>query len=365
MLCAALAQIRQRQPDARFTLIPSAPGGHQPLERFAHYGLSPKLAFSRWHGRLDRWCHLIPTSVRARYGLLTDQDVEVVLDLAGFAYGEPWPQDDLRALAIASKRWADRGVPLFLLPQAFGSFKSARARRDIRSIVEHATWVFARDEISLAHLQAAVGAHERVSLSPDFTALLPGIPPDSPERFANTVVLIPNHKVTRLGASIDARGYLDFLSESARALLELGADVQILCHEGRADEILAEAVMESVPAVRRIAESDPLKVKGILGACLGSIGGRYHGLISCLSQGVPALGTSWSHKYPTLFESYDFKEGLLDIHNRAACRTLIEQLVDPATQARWRAKLLSQAAQQREANLRMWDHVFSLIPSRA
>jgi colanic acid/amylovoran biosynthesis protein len=99
-----------------------------------------------------------------------------------------------------------------------------------------------------------------------------------------------------------------------------------------------------------------------LGTCDATIGSRFHGLVSALSQGVPSLATGWSHKYIRLFEDYDFKEGLISVlDSEEDLYKKIDLLLKPESFQSLKKLLSDKSANLKNLSIEMWNIVFSEI----
>src|SRR5690606_16707582 len=125
--------------------------------------------------------------------------------------------------------------------------------------------------------------------------------------------IVPNCRMLDKTDQATRDAYLPFLIKCTEHLLRKNARPFVLVHEGKDDRALADKLSAAVGGIPVIEEKGALQIKGILGACSGTLGSRFHGLVSALSQGVPALATGWSHKYQMLFEDYGVPEGLLEV----------------------------------------------------
>ncbi len=124
-------------------------------------------------------------------------------------------------------------------------------------------------------------------------------------------------------------------------------------------EKISQAVNGDLPIV---FENNALKIKGILGTCEGSIGSRFHGLVSALSQNVPALATGWSHKYKMLFEDYGFSEGLMNVMmTDKEIHQKIDLIIDHVSKQKIQETIRAKSHYLKKLSEEMWVDVLDTI----
>lgn len=280
----------------------------------AKYGLRQKVDVPRF-GRSWLATELMPVTFRRAYGLAVDEDIHGILDASGFAFGDQHPLSRIISFAEKLERARKQEKPIVLLPQAFGPFDQKDSRAAFRRVVSASDLVFARDQISFECATEAAGAElaSRILMAPDFTNLLK---PESTrnQRQSGRVCLVPNQRMIEKATSREqADAYLPFLKTCVELVESHGLEPLLLVHgadDGALAEELSSMTGHSVPTIH---EQDPLAIKTILGESHIVIGSRFHALVSALSQGVPAIGTSWSHKYEMLFKDYECEGMLLSV----------------------------------------------------
>lgn len=360
MLRATLEKVSKEFPDATFVI---SPDGSTPYEKQIALGFWQKVYFWRYGvqwGRIFEW---VPSKLRRRYGIVTDTELSVVLDAAGFAYSDQWGPRDTIELAKSSRRWKKLGVKVILLPQAFGPFSSKKIKDAINEIADNVDLIFPREQKSYEYLVGAVGKRPNIEIAPDFTNLIEGILPAGFDLHNNKFAIVPNYRMVDKTNANERDAYLPFLSACAKYLLESNTKPFLLVHEGINDLLLAEQVKESVGgAIPIVKETNPLAIKGILGSCDGTIGSRFHGLVSALSQGVPSLATGWSHKYQKLFDDYGFPDGMLSpTVTLEELKYKINIIIDKESNILIRSRLIKHSEILKKNTDLMWKKVFRIL----
>lgn len=363
MLRAILEKVRQELP--RAIVVMEKRGRSAPIHKQREVGIYTKLNFKKFMIDTSLIGPLIPKFIRRRCGFILADEVTVVLDGSGFAFGDFWGAKKAgERLADNIVKWKNQDKKVVLLSQAFGPFKEEMLQSKMKDILDNADLIFARDQYSYKYLQEIPGNKENIMLRPDFTNLIKGKVPAHFDPSIHQVAIIPNNKLLESQTFGDRQEYIQFLIDLCDTIVEYGKRPYFLIHEGEKDLRLAEDANKiSGKNIPILTEEDPLYVKGIIGKSVAVITSRFHGLVSSLAQAVPCLCVGWSHKYLALMEDYNFSEGLLtgaDLTKDAlAAKVGLVLNEDSASSISKNLKVFSD--KQKELSQDMWNHVFTLI----
>lgn len=363
MLLGCLEGIKEL---TRMELVLS-PGPNLPYVERARLGAWQKLSFRRKAFDMTPWIGRLPGAVQRlfnRYGMVTEQQVDAVLEASGFAYGDQWPLQFLQNTAREVKRFAEAGKPFIFMPQAFGPFTSPESKAAMRDIIQHARLIFVRDAVSRQHLESCLSplpAH--VIQSPDFTI---GLTPSQTHKEAHPyVALIPNNKVISRYHHADANqlkdDYLAAFVAAAEHLNQAGYAVKLVNHEGKEDAELCQHIQARASHCEIIELDDPLAVKAYIGGASLVVSSRFHGAINALSQGVPCIATSWSHKYLQMMQDFGMEAYCLETLTPEGLLSSISQLLSEKDNAC--AQLQQRKTELYQQNQQMWQQIYQHLPT--
>lgn len=299
---------------------------------------------------------------KSRFGLFDDvkeSEVDMILDASGFAYGDTWGAKKAnRRLGAHIRRWKLAGIKVVLLPQAFGAFRVPELRKEMTFIFKEADRVYVRDSVSMRYVN---GLHTGPNIiqKPDFTNLVAPMMPKNTSEYSDRVAIIPNIKMIE-AVPKGGVGYIDTMAGIIAAIRKEGREPFLLLHEADKDVDVAKLInaTQAVP-MQVVAETHSLLIKGIIGASYAVVTSRFHGLVSALSQGVPCIATSWSHKYEELLSEYEYPQGLIGKDVDVAAR--VASMLDADVQRTEREHLKAKAMNYKEESKQLWIEIESLI----
>jgi polysaccharide pyruvyl transferase WcaK-like protein len=308
MLMAITQQLKVIWPEAIIALSHSAKASFTQRSTVA---LLRKVALRKHLLDLNRLSYWLPVALRRllmRWGLVTEADIDLLVDASGFSYSDQWPSK-LRIVHLKSEllRFRRYNKPYIFLPQAFGPFTSGSSCRCIAKSFQYAAMICARERQSFMHIEQLTGSISNLHQYGDFTNLAEGFVPRSFDAQTRWACIVPNKNMLNLRTTNRAwlSRYESLIVEAIEYYLERGLSPFFLNHESDEDGALIERInallVDPIPV---ISEFDPLAVKGIIGASQAVMCSRFHGCISAMSQGIACVGTSWSHKYEMLYEQY-------------------------------------------------------------
>jgi len=312
MLYGVLEEIKIKFPNALVTYNPNSLNNRVPIETSLKFTERFFLKYARYIIAVFRRLKLPITYFTPWF---MDKPTNILLDAGGFQFSDQWnhSEDYLKTLKKYYKKHKAQGAKIVLLPQAFGPFETRSGKNVVKIIDEYVDIIIAREDISYKYLLSGGANKNKLLCYPDFTVRVNGAFPERYNDLKGKVCIIPNRKMlthTKSGSN----QYIEFIKMFCLEMEQKGKDIFILNHEGKRDLELCEKINTTFNNKYTIATGlNAKEVKGLIGASYMVLSSRYHGVASALSQGVPCLATSWSHKYNKLFEDYELTDMVLDV----------------------------------------------------
>lgn len=357
MLRETVRRIRGNMPEA-IVAIPAASGTY---EQKAELGLWHLIRYCRFGVEWGALAALAPADYRHRMGIVVNAELDVILDVSGYRYGGLFGPRSVEYLALRARKARRNGKKLILLPQAFGPFIPA-SKDHLKAVVENTNLIYPRDEASYRYIVDLVGERDNVRMAPDFTAPLPGFLRPEHERLRGRFCMIPNRRMLDKTVPEVRNAYVPLMRRCVTRASGANAKPYVLIHE-TGDVALAHEIVDGLnPEIDIVIESDACAIKGIIGVASAVVCSRFHGLVNALCQGIPALGTGWSHKYEMLFRDYGFDDGIVRIPcDDDEIDVRMTHLLDPVLREHLVTKLRKASDGLRQANESMWDEVFGVL----
>lgn len=363
MLHAIIQEIKSRWPNAEICLVPNK---NSPYGKRAKLGAFQKVTLRKNILDLSGLYYLVPKKIRTifkeKWGIVTEADIDVVLDASGFTYGDQWNNLMLKQTAIEVCRLRRKTKHYIFMPQALGPFSNQANQKSANSAFSNASLVFARDKKSFNYVKG-VDSTLLVEKAPDFTNLLVPTLDQRYEYLRNAVAVVPNSKMLSEKNNSQAwrDNYIKILIETINILASLKLNVFLLNHEGEADHLLcAEINQHLMHPIDIVSPDDSLQVKAIIGQCKLVVCSRYHGCVSALSQQVPCIATSWSHKYEELYDDY---HQLALLMSADVMGESLQQFIHTVVKglAETKRSLIKPATDYKVASLKMWQTIDDYI----
>lgn len=331
MIISVMEQIRKYEPNAQILVRRNV------FEQDPSYCIKNNLYPLELNNTGFRCSRLYSWIINAMLGdewINTPRQIDLILNCRGYYIADIWIKNDDFVYSLESfyKQFNKKGRRLIMLPQAFGPFTNEASRKSMDFIYKQANLIFAREQQSYDYLKEVYSNMEKVEIAPDFTCLL------SPEEKPTVllpekgyVLIIPNSRMMDKTDKKTSDSYLNFLVQVIDFLLKRGESVYLLNHEGTDDEelcyILSEKFNNQLPILTRLSG---MEIKSIIRRSKLLMSARYHGVVSGLTQGVPTLCTSWSHKYGELLQEHGCSNNILDVVDVGKSKCIIEDaLVNP------------------------------------
>ncbi len=360
MLLSLIDQLKIHFPEANLVVSPLM-GKRADLENLGLKILDFPLQHvggGKYFIRYLNYGHVIKLLKKGLNGDIAKKDIDVIFDISGFAYGDQWGAMPASNLALLLNKVGKKPTKLFLMPQAFGPFSSSNSQSAIKSIIDKAVLLFARDKISFSHLTAISGTKKNILMAPDIT--LTFHQNNYPKE--GYCCIVPNERMLdKASEEWNKEIYLEvFGNIISKISNESAIQIKILVHDNSGgDKILAKSLYDKFSIdknINLVQEEDAAKLKAIIAKSNFIVGSRFHALASSLSSSVPCLAISWSHKYQMLFDDFGLSGFVYEKPENSIYNKLNELLIEESNEE-LRTILIKKNQEIKHQGEVMWNHI--------
>ena len=114
MLHSIIERVRSELPHAEFAMSPSIDISRPFLKR-ARLGLYQKPYIVKYGIHFSRLLNIIPERLRHMFGIVTEKEVDVILDASGFSYSDQWGNKSCKELEILCRRTKKTNTKFILI----------------------------------------------------------------------------------------------------------------------------------------------------------------------------------------------------------------------------------------------------------
>lgn len=233
--------------------------------------------------------------------------------------------------------------PIVLLSQSIGPFRNLYMRAAAVWIMGRAALIVLRDPLSR---EFVYDCNPNLVVAPDIGILLPAAHPSQVRKILNNLRLqTKRYTVFGIGRGVFvkttkgenanqvASNALAIFSQLADHLVErTGLPILFIPHVRRPTEDDLDTASYIVSMMRCQGKAMVLRgdytaaeLKGIIGKSKFTVCTRFHVALAAISQQVPVLTLYWSHKVPSIFQSFGMLSSCVDMSSASDIRSLQER----------------------------------------
>ncbi len=315
-------------------------------------------AFNRFVSAASMVAGTLPRAFRDRSRFVVPAEIDVALDVCGYSFGDPWGQERVDQSTRTYRLLRRAGAKIVLMPKTWGPFSTIDSR-SLERMFDEIELAFARDERSLALIEAEIGPanREKLFFAPDYTHAVAPAPvvASADEKIA---WLIPSSRVIDSG-TLPWDRYLALFASARAQLSAVGLTPKLLIHETSNDMSFVDAAAEmGFGAGEAIVAADAVEAKTLISRATAVVTSRLHGLYNSLNSLVPVAVVAWSFKYEEALKRYHCPQCLVDLaDSEQSLSRIVRMITEPESAAALKVRMATGKAEVERETEAMWTRI--------